>query len=139
MRHFSNICLRFLFVFQPRNSSFRSIIRPFSIRVNNRKTSRFPGVYRLVNALKTDCFSLFYWRFPVTKQRVNWCFLEFSRIVLVFTGRLTHAKQVVFHCLLVFSSFKTTRSVEFSASFLAFSRTGNARRTPKNRLFFSVH
>ena len=65
----------FLFVFQPVNSSIRSIIRQFSIRVNNRKTSRFPGVYRLVNALKTDCFSLFYRRFPVAKQRVNWSLL----------------------------------------------------------------
>ena len=111
----------FLFVFQPVNLSFRFIIRHFSITVNNRKTSRFLGVHCLVITVKTDCFPLFYWHFPVAKQLVNWifshcpgvhravntlktdcfkqhgvnsCLMEFSFIVLVFTARLTHAKQV---------------------------------------------
>ena len=128
----------FPFVFLTVNSSFRSIIRQFSTTVNSRKTSRFTGVHRMVNALKTDCFPLFSRRFPVTKQSVNWCLREFSLIYLMFTARLTHGIQVAFICFLVFPSYKTTHSLEFSVNFLAFSRTVNARKMPENRLFFSV-
>ena len=137
---FSDCKIRgFPFVFLTVNSSFRSIIRQFSTTVNTRKTSRFSGVHRMVNALKTDCFPLFSRRFPVTKQRVNWYLWEFSLIDLMFTARLTHGIQVVFQCFLVFPSYKTTHSLEFSVTFLAFSRTVNARKMPENRLFFSVH
>ena len=52
----------------------------------------------MVNALKTDCFPLFFRRFPVTKQSVNWCLREFSLIYLMFTARLAHGIQVVFCC-----------------------------------------
>ena len=137
---FSDCKIRsFPFVFLTVNSSFRSIIRQFSTTVNSRKTSRFTGVHRMVNALKTDFFPLFSRRFPVTKQSVNWCLREFSLIYLMFTARLTHGIQVVFQCFLVFPSYKTTHSLEFSVTFLAFSRTVNARKKPENRLFFSVH
>ena len=129
----------FPFVFLTVNSSIRSIIRQFSTTVNNRKTSRFTGVHRMVNALKTHCFPLFCRSFPVTKQRVNWCLGEFSLISFMFTARSTHGIQVVFQRFLVFSSYKTTLSLEFSVRFLAFSRTVNARKMPENRLFFSVH
>ena len=54
-------------------------------------------------------------------------------------GPLTHGIQVVFQCFLVFSSYKTTHSLEFSVRFLAFSRTVNVRKMPENRLSFSVH
>lgn len=137
---FSDCKIRgFPFVFLTVNSSFRSIIRQFSTTVNSRKTSGFTGVHRTVNALKTDCFPLFSRRFPVTKQSVNWCLREFSLIYLMFTARLTYGIQVVFQCFLVFPSYKTTHSLEFSVTFLAFSRTVNARKMPENRLFFSVH
>ena len=137
---FSDCKIRgFPFVFLTVNSSFRSIIRQFSTTVNSRKTSRFTGVHRTVNALKTDCFPLFSRRFPVTKQSVNWCLREFSLIYLMFTARLTYGIQVVFQCFLVFPSYKTTHSLEFSVTFLAFSQTVNARKMPENRLFFSVH
>jgi len=93
----------------------------------------------MVNALKRDCFPLFSRRFSVTKQCVNWCLREFSLIYLMFTARLTHGIQIVFQCFLVFPSYKTTHSLEFSVTFLAFSRTVNARKRPENCLFFSVH
>ena len=125
----------FPFVFLTVDSSIRSIIRRFSTTVNSRKTSRFI----CVNALKTDCFPLFCRRFPFTKQRVNWCLLEFCLIYFMFTARLTHGIQVVFQCFLVFPRYKTTHSLEFSVTFLAFSQTVNARKMPENRLFFSVH
>ena len=177
---FSDCKIRgFPFVFLTVNSSFRSIIRQFSTTVNSRKTSRFTGVHRTVNALKTDCFPLFSRRFPVTKQgpvvrslvsanrwlraiktyrfpwhltlvstyhassnpgqSVNWCLRELPLIYLMFTARLTYGIQVVFQCFLVFPSYKTTHSLEFSVTFLAFSRTVNARKMPENGLFFSVH
>ena len=97
MRHLANIRLRFpivksevsrLFSRLTVNSSIRSIIRQFSTTVNSRKTSRFTGVHRMVNALKTHCFPLFCRSFPVTKQRVNWCLWEFSLIYFMFTARL---------------------------------------------------
>ena len=94
----------------------------------------------MVNApLKTDCFLLLYRRFPVTKQRVDWCLLEFSFIYFVITARLVHGIQVVFQYFLISSNYKTTHSLEFSGSFLACSRTVNARKMPENRLFFTVH
>ena len=99
---FSDCKIRgFPFVFLTVNSSFRSIIRQFSTTVNSRKTSRFTGVHRMVNALKTDCFPLFSRRFPVTKQSVNWCLREFSLIYLMFTARLTPVYRLfsnVFWC-----------------------------------------
>ena len=112
---FSDCKIRgFPFVFLTVNSSFRSIIRQFSTTVNSRKTSRFTGVHRMVNALKTDCFPLFSRRFPVTKQSVNWCLREFSLIYLTFTAQLTYGIQVVFQCFLVFPTYKTMHSLEFS-------------------------
>ena len=97
MRHLAYIRLRFpivksevsrLFSRLTVNSSIRSIIRQFSTTVNSRKTSRFTGVHRMVNALKTHCFPLFCRSFPVTKQRVNWCLWEFSLIYFMFTAQL---------------------------------------------------
>ena len=92
-------------VFQSQNSvltgvysEFSRIVLVFTARLTLWKqivSSCFTGVFQSQNSVLTGVYS------------------EFSLIVLVFTGRLTHAKQVVFHCLLVFSSFKTTRSVEF--------------------------
>ena len=116
LRTFARVCSdckipSFPFVFLTVNSSFRSIIRQFSTTVNSRKTIRFTGVHRMVNALKTDCFPLFCRSFPVTKQRVNWCLREFSLIYRMFTARLPHGIQVVFQCFLVFSSYKTTHSL----------------------------
>ena len=78
----------FPFVFQIVNSSFRTIIRQFSTMVNSAKTSRFTGVHRMVNALKTDYFPLFCRRFPVTKQCVNWFLLEISLIYFMFSAQL---------------------------------------------------
>ena len=96
----------FPFVFMTVNSSIRSIIRQFSTTVNSRKTSRFNGVHRMVNALKTHCFPLFCRSFPVTKLRVNWCLREFSIIYFMFSARITHGIEVVFQCFLAFSGYK---------------------------------
>ena len=82
----------------------------------------------MVDAFKTNCFPLFCRHSPVTKQHVNWCLWEFSLIYFMFTARLTHDIQVVFQCSLVFSSYKTTLSLEFSVRFLAFSQIMNVRK-----------
>ena len=122
----------FSFVFQMVNSSFPSLIRQFSTKVNNRKTSRFPGFPRVAIApLKTDCFLLLYGRFPVTKQRVDWCLLEFCLIYLMMNARLTHGIKVVLQYFLICSNYKATHSLEFLGSFLAFSRTVNGAKCQK--------
>ena len=118
------------FVFQTVNSTFRSIIRQFSTKVNNRKTSRFPGVQRMVNSqLKTDCFLLLYLRFPVTKQRVDWCLLEFSLIYFMMTARLTHGIQVVFQ---YFSELFQLQNNAFTWVFREFSCIFSNRECAQN-------
>ena len=115
------------------SSSFRSIIRQFTTTLKGRKTSRFTGVHRMVNVLKTDCFPLFCRRFPVTKQRVKWCLLEFSLMYFVFTARHIGC-QVVFHCFLMFSQLQNNAfTVVFSELSCIFSNrecAQNARKPP---------
>jgi len=147
MRHFAMICLRFPIV---KSKVFRlfpwrwtRVFVPLSDSFPPRWTAGKQAVLLVFTAwltpLKQIVFPLFCRRFPVTKQRVNWCLRQFSLIYLMFTARLTHGIQVVFQCFLVFSNYKTTHSLEFSVTFLAFSRTVNARKMLENRLFFSVH
>ena len=92
----------FPFVFLTVNSSFRSIIRPFSTTVNSRKTTRFTGVHCMVNVSKPDCFPLFYGRFLVTKQRIHWCVRGFS---------VSSCRFVVSSCVAVCIRSKVCRTV----------------------------
>ena len=143
MRHFAYIRLRFPIVksevFRLFSWRWTRVFVPLPDSFPPRWTAGKQAILLVFTAWLTPWKQIVFRRFPVTKQRVNWCSREFSLIYLMFTARLTHGIQVVFRCFLVFPSYKTTHSLEFSVTFLAFSRTVNEHKMPENCLFFSVH